>query len=265
MLDLGREVGEGGRARAVLGGQARGRGRGERLTTTTSVAPRRTRVAVASAAIEPAPITTVRPEMSSSRCPETWPTRSRAAATSVGAAWSMPVSAWTRLPTRSACWNSTLRAGPTVPGLLATSQRVTGLAEDLGLADGHRVEPGGDLEEVGHRAVVVVDVEVGQEVLGGASRALDEQPGQLLDAAVEAVDVGVDLQAVAGGDDGGLRHVLAGGHVARELGGALAVDGDALQQRHGCGPVGDADHEHAHAVTPRLSTWAPTLALRCSW
>ncbi len=49
--------------------------------------------------------------------------------------------------------------------LLAEAERVTGLAEDLGLADSHRVEAGRDLEEVGHGAVVVVDVEVGQERL----------------------------------------------------------------------------------------------------
>ena len=46
------------------------------------------------------------------------------------------------------------------PELLAEAERVAGLAEDLGLADGHRVEPGGDLEEMRHSAVVVVDVEV---------------------------------------------------------------------------------------------------------
>ena len=58
----------------------------------------------------PAPSTTTR-----------WPatpsgsTRSTAADTRVGAARSMPVSARARLPTRSACWNSTLSAGPTLP------------------------------------------------------------------------------------------------------------------------------------------------------
>jgi glutamyl-tRNA reductase len=40
--------------------------------------------------------------------------RSSAAPTSVGAALSMSVSARLRLPTRSACWNRTLSAGPTV-------------------------------------------------------------------------------------------------------------------------------------------------------
>ena len=47
--------------------------------------------------------------------------------------------------------------------LLALAQRLAGLAEDLSLADHHRVETGGHLEEVGDRAVVVVDVEVRQQ------------------------------------------------------------------------------------------------------
>ena len=44
--------------------------------------------------------------------------------------------------------------------LLAEPQGLAGLAEDLALADGHRVQPGRDLEQVRDRAVVVVDVEV---------------------------------------------------------------------------------------------------------
>ncbi len=43
------------------------------------------------------------------------PRASRAAETRLGATRSMSVSACERLPTRSACWNSTLSAGPTVP------------------------------------------------------------------------------------------------------------------------------------------------------
>ena len=50
--------------------------------------------------------------------------------------------------------------------LLADPQRLAGLAEDLALADDHRVEAGGDVEQVGDRAVVVVDVEVRHDVLG---------------------------------------------------------------------------------------------------
>ena len=83
-----------------------------RLTTRIRAAPSRATVAVARPAIAPAPTTTT-------FLPATAPTasseRSSAALTSDGATWSMPVSARERLPTRSACWNSTLRAGPTVP------------------------------------------------------------------------------------------------------------------------------------------------------
>ena len=143
------------------------------------------------------------------------------------------------------------------PGLLTAGQRLARLAEDLALADRHRVEPGRHLEQVRDRTVVVVDVEVRQQVLGGPARPLDQQPGELLDAAVEAVDVGVDLQAVAGRDHRGLGDVLAGRDVAEQLGRTLAVDGHPLEHRDRGGAVGDTDDEDAHAVAP----WA----LRCSW
>ena len=142
--------------------------------------------------------------------------------------------------------------------LLAAAERVAGLAEDLGLADGHRVEPGRDLEQVGDGAVVVVDVEVGQQrldaLVGRGQQALRE----VLDAAVEAVDGGVDLEPVAGRDHGRLGDVGVGQHVLDQLVGAVAVDREPLEQRDRRGAVGDADDEDRHAV----ASWA---ALRCSW
>ena len=47
--------------------------------------------------------------------------------------------------------------------LLAEAQRVAGLAEDLALPEDHRLQAGRDAEEVGHRALVVVDVEVRED------------------------------------------------------------------------------------------------------
>ena len=129
--------------------------------------------------------------------------------TSDGAARSMSVSARARLPTRSACWKSDVEGGADGADLLAGAERLAGLAEDLALAERHRVEAGGDLEQVRDRAVVVVDVEVRQHRLGALAGPVDEQPGDLLDAAVEAVDVGVDLEPVAGRDDRRLGDVLA--------------------------------------------------------
>ena len=136
--------------------------------------------------------------------------------------------------------------------LLAEPQRVAGLAEDLALADGHRVEPGGDLEQVGDGAVVVVDVEVRQHRLGGLAGPLDEQPGDLLDAAVEAVDVGVDLEPVAGGDDGRLGDVLAGGDVVRSAWRRRRPSSATRSSSDDRGGVvGDAHDQDAHAATAR--------------
>src|SRR3546814_3389024 len=50
--------------------------------------------------------------------------------------------------------------------LLAVAQRLTRLTEDLALADDHRVEAGHDVEEVRDRAVVIVHVEAGEQVVG---------------------------------------------------------------------------------------------------
>ena len=208
-----------------------------RLATVTLAAPRRDTVAVASPAIAPAPSTSTRlPARSPAAC---W-LRSRAAVTRDGAARSMSVSARARLPTRRACWNSELSAGPTVPISWPLLQRLAGLAEDLALAERHRVEPGDDLEQVRHRAVVVVDVQVRQHRLGALTGPVDEQPGDLLDAAVEPVHVGVDLEPVAGGDHGRLGDVLAGGDVVDQLVHAVRVERDPLEQRDRRGLVGDA-------------------------
>ena len=151
--------------------------------------------------------------------------------------------------------------GPDGAVLLADAQRVAGLAEDLALADDHRVEAGGDLEEVGDRALVVVDVEVGQQRLGGLLGAGDEQAGQVLDAAVEAVDLGVDLEAVAGDDRRRLGDVLAGDDVGDQLDGRVGVEREALEQLDGRGLVGDPHDEDAHDT----SSAAGASDLRCSW
>ena len=130
--------------------------------------------------------------------------------------------------------------------LLAQPQRLAGLAEDLALADDHRVETRGDVEEVGDGTVVVVDVEVRHQRLGGLAGALDEQPRDLLDAAVETVDVGVHLEPVARGDHGCLADVLAAHQVVDELGDAVGVEGEPLEQRDRSRLVGDTHDQDAH-------------------
>ena len=145
--------------------------------------------------------------------------------------------------------------------LLAHAQRLAGLAEDLALADDHRVEAGRDLEEVGDRALVVVDVEVRQQGLGRLRSALHQEAGEVLDTAVEAVDLGVDLEAVARDDGRGLGDVLAGDDVGDQLDGAVGVEREALEQLDRRGLVGDPHDQDAHDTAP-----APgAIDLRCSW
>ena len=143
---------------------------------------------------------------------------------------------------------------------LPVTERLADLPEDLALTDHHRVEAGGDGEEVRHRGVVVVHVEVRQQLLGRDARTVAEQARDRLDGAVEPIHLGVGLAAVARGEDGGLGDVLGVGDVMSELHRGVVVEREPLQQRHRRGAVGDADDENAHAVATSSSSrrW-------CAW
>ena len=93
------------------------------------------------ALIDPAP--TTRTPGAGSSGPSVRAACSSPASTRDTPARSIPVSAWARLPTRSACWNSALSAPAGLPVGLRGAQRVAQLAEDLALADGHRVQAAG--------------------------------------------------------------------------------------------------------------------------
>ncbi len=102
-----------------------------------------------------------------------------------------------------------------IAGALGRAQRLAHLAEDLALADGHRVEPADDGEQVRDRPVLVVHVEVLGQVLerhAGGRRQRRPEVGQ---AAVEGRDIGVQLDPVAGGQGQHLADVLAGPGPAR--------------------------------------------------
>ena len=121
----------------------------ERLATTTSSAtPRRRSVATASAPIEPAPTITSARCRGASGAEHRGRRRPARPTTTDAPARSMPVSACTRLPTRSACCMSSCSTLPTASGSAAARVRVAQLAEDLRLADHHRVQAGGDREQV---------------------------------------------------------------------------------------------------------------------
>ena len=94
---------------------------------------------------------------------------------------SMSVSVWARLPTRRACWKRVLRDGPACAGALGLGSAVAHLAEDLRLADGHRVQAAGDGEGVGDGPVLVVDVEVVAQLVARDPGHLGEGVGEVGD------------------------------------------------------------------------------------
>ena len=138
-----------------------------RLTMVIWAAPSRDTVAVASPAMEPAPTTSTRlPAEVADRGAD----RSSAALTSEGAAQVDVGLGAGALADPEGLLEQHVEGGADGAELLAEAERLAGLAEDLALADGHGVQAGGDLEEVGDGAVVVVHVEVRQDRLGRRRR-----------------------------------------------------------------------------------------------
>ena len=79
----------------------------------------------------------------------------------------MAVSVRARLPTRRAWRNSRSSVERTPPCWTAPPASAADLSEDLALAEDRRVEPGGDLEEVGRGGVVVLGEQVRLQVVDG--------------------------------------------------------------------------------------------------
>src|SRR5690606_33148196 len=134
---------------------------------------------------------------------------------------------------------------------------------------------------------LVVHVEIGGELLQADPAVLGEQRGQLGDTGVELVHVGVQLDAVAGGQHGGLGSRLGGHGVLRQLGLVVRAQRGTLQDADRGTAMAQSDGEKAHAgITVDMSPSGPwsvdssrptavwgrtpsptasTPALRCSW
>ena len=119
------------------------------------------------------------------------------------------VSVRARLPVSSAWRNSRFSVGLGAALGLRQLPRRAHLAEDLALAEHRRVEPGGDLEQVGDGSVVVLAVEVRVQLVGGEAAELAEEVADVGVGAVEALGDGVDLGAVARAEHDGLADVVA--------------------------------------------------------
>ena len=127
--------------------------------------------------------------------------------------------------------------------------RVADLAEDLALADDHRVEAGRDREEVRDRGVVVVRVEVIGEVVGvgagvrGEELARRRRPQRGSACSARRSRCGCTSRA---------RPPRAGAHVrsdrAAPSGSAIVRDRHPLEQLDGNGAVVQADDDERHVL-----------------
>ena len=131
---------------------------------------------------------------------------------------------------------------------LAGPERVAELAEDLRLADRHRVEPGGHREGVGDGAVLEVHVEVSGQL--GPVHAADvrERLSDRGDRPVEGERFRIHLEAVARAEDDRLPDRVGGRDPVRES--ARGRARDSLEQGDRRGAVGQADDEQTHRATP---------------
>ena len=161
---------------------------------------------------------------------------------------SIPVSVRARLPTRRACCSERAELAAGAADVLRGAQRDPDLTEHLTLADDHRVQPAGDREQVRHGAVLVVRVEVRGELVEVDAGMAGEQLGHLRKPGVEHVHLGVDLDAVAGGEHHRFAGVVADGNVVEQLTHGVRREDDPLQEIDRRGAVGQAHDQGAHVL-----------------
>jgi hypothetical protein len=123
-----------------------------------------------------------------------------------------------------------------VAGLLGQLVEGLDLAQDLGFADYDGVEAGGHAEKMldGVRAAA------GEDVAGGLGAAPDEVGAQEVLRGLGVGGTRVDLQAVAGGEDGRAVKAL-GAELGQDFRQVLGGDGEALADRDARFPVAQAD------------------------
>ena len=140
------------------------------------------------------------------------------------------------------------------------------LALDLGLADDHRVEPGGDPQQVAGGLGRAQRVEVAEQ-LGRADLGLAGEHAERRRLGLDRVgDDQVELGAVAGRDRRRLVDPGGGGQLAQGADGAALGQREPLAQVQRRGLVGDAEGEQLGHQAPHLRrAGAPAApAWRCS-
>ena len=178
----------------------------------------------------------------------------------------MPVSVRARLPASRAWRNSRLSAGPGGALVAGPLPGAADLAEDLALAEDGGVEPGGDARTGGATAgVVVVDVEVVAEVLGGEEGQLGEEVADVLVGAVEPL--GRPRRPRCGCRSRARRprrRARATHEVVQRLRQRGVVDRHPLEQVERGGPVVQSDDDDRHACRQLLRFVEPPSRIRSS-
>ena len=167
-----------------------------RFATASSEMPRPAAAFSVWSPIRPAP--TTRPRRSR-RSPSAPAASASAIELAVAGFAPIAVSERARRPAEIAVRKSSERTGPAVSAATRLVVRVPDLAEDLGLAEHERVEPGRDAAEMAADVLALVDVQVVDEQLPVDAVPVGEHVDELLARALDPLgEVRVELDAVAG-------------------------------------------------------------------
>lgn len=137
-------------------------------------------------------------------------------------------------------------------------ERRAQLTEDLGLADRHRVESAGDLEEVLEGLGVVVGVEVPGDVLPFLVDRGHECVAEVGEPAVEGGDVGDEFEAVARREDGETVDARTAEGVGPQTVDVIGAEGQGVEHVDRRRLVGDAENQESQLLCS--STGVPALS-----
>ncbi len=119
------------------------------------------------------------------------------------------------------------------------------LAQDLRFADHHRIQAGGDTEDVLDGFQLLVFEDVGFVFAAAETEVFAHEALQVAGILLGA---GKDLHPVAGGDDHRLLHALHGSQLAQGIGQARLRNRKTLPHVHWRGLVVDPQYEEIHGV-----------------
>ncbi len=145
-----------------------------------------------------------------------------------------------------------VQVGAKRAGFTGGAYRILQLAQDLGLAQHHRIQPAGHAERMAHGFGLRQRVQVGSELAGRHVMVLRQPAQRVLEASrarYQHIGGAVDLGAVASGKDGGFGAVFAGQVGAQGAQGGfdlLKRKRHSLAQRDGRRGVIDTDREQLH-------------------